>query len=30
LVGEAYLHGLMYGEIFDEKDEENLETIVLS
>lgn len=30
LIGEAYVHGLMYGEIFDEKDEENLETILLT
>lgn len=30
LIGEAYVHGLMYGEIFDEKGEENLETILLA
>jgi hypothetical protein len=30
LIGEAYVHGLMYGEIWDEKDEENLETILLA
>ena len=29
LIGEAYVHGLMYGEIFDERDEDNLETILL-
>jgi hypothetical protein len=30
LIGEAYVHGLMYGEIFDEKNEEDLETILLA
>ncbi|KAE9376050.1 hypothetical protein N431DRAFT_437438 [Stipitochalara longipes BDJ] len=30
LIGEAYIHGLMYGEIFDEKDENFLETILLA
>jgi hypothetical protein len=30
LIGEAYVHGLMYGEIFDEKDEEHLEKILLA
>jgi predicted lactoylglutathione lyase len=30
LIGEAYTHGLMYGEIFDEMDGNNLETILLT
>jgi hypothetical protein len=30
LIGEAYVHGLMYGEIFDEKDEKDLEMILLA
>ncbi|KAE8448051.1 hypothetical protein EG329_009816 [Mollisiaceae sp. DMI_Dod_QoI] len=30
LIGEAYVHGLMYGEIFDEKDEKSMETILLT
>lgn len=30
LIGEAYVHRLMYGEIFDERDEDKLETILLA
>jgi hypothetical protein len=30
LIGEAYVHRLMYGEIFDKRDEDKLETILLA
>ena len=30
LIGEAYVHGLMYGEIFHVRGEEGLETILLA
>ena len=29
LIGEAYVHGLMYGEVFDLMNEDQLETILL-
>jgi hypothetical protein len=29
LIGEAYVHGFMYGEVFDVMDEDQLETILL-
>ena len=29
LIGEAYVHGFMYGEVFDLMGEDQLETILL-